>query len=57
MHEIVTLTQVIRKQKILGAMRRVLLQEKHFQAMTKQKEKLTQNKSLWDQLAEAEKRE
>ena len=57
MHEIVTLTQVIRKQKILGAMRRLLLQEKHFQAMTKQKEKLTQNKSLWDQLAEAEKRE
>jgi hypothetical protein len=30
MFEILTLTKVIRKQKILGAMRRVLLQEKHF---------------------------
>jgi len=38
-------------------MKTVLSKDKHERIMNEQREKLTQNRALWDQLAEAEKRE
>lgn len=48
---------MIRKQKIMQSLRTVLAEERHEKEMAEQRDKLTQNRSLWDQLAEAEKRE
>ena len=47
----------IRKYKVLTMMKSVLAQEKHEKALANQRAQLTSNAALWDQLAEAEKRE
>ena len=57
MSEILHLTKVIRKHKIFHMLKMVVAQERHEKELNRQKEKLSMNQSLWESLAEAEKRE
>ena len=55
--EILALHRFIRKYKVLHQMKEVLQQEKHERELHNQRQQLTSNACLWEQLAEAEKRE
>ena len=55
--EIISLSERFRRHRILAMMKQVIAKEKHETELRKQKELLTSNRTLWDQLAEAEKRE
>jgi hypothetical protein len=47
----------MRKYKVLTMMKNVLASERHERELANQRAQLTSNAALWDQLAEAEKRE
>lgn len=55
--EILALERRIRKLKVLGMMKEVVRQEKHDKEIAELKQKLTMNATLWEQLAESQKRE
>ena len=55
--EVIKLKQKIRKIEHENAIRQVEMEEKHEKELANQRAQLTSNAALWDQLAEAEKRE
>jgi hypothetical protein len=55
--EVLALQGVIRRNKAFAMMKAVLTAEKHETELANQRAQLTSNAALWDQLAEAEKRE
>jgi len=57
LREVLGLQGYIRKYKALTMMKNVLATEKHEKELGNQRAQLTSNAALWDQLAEAEKRE
>lgn len=57
LREVLGLQGYIRKYKALSMMKNVLDKEKHERELANQRAQLTSNAALWDQLAEAEKRE
>ena len=57
MKEINSLNRYIRKFKIFSKLKEVIAREKHEKELFNQRKRLTSNECLWEQLAEAEKRE
>jgi hypothetical protein len=55
--EILRLEKALRRMKVQGMMKEVLRQEKHEKQIAELKQKLTMNGTLWEQLAESQKRE
>lgn len=55
--ELLSLQGYMRKYKVLTMMKGVLAAERHERELANQRAQLTSNAALWDQLAEAEKRE
>jgi len=55
--EVLGLQSFIRKYKGFAMMKQVLTSERHEKELANQRAQLTSNAALWDQLAEAEKRE
>ena len=55
--ELLSLQAYMRKYKVLTMMKGVLAAERHERELANQRAQLTSNAALWDQLAEAEKRE
>jgi hypothetical protein len=57
MKEINSLNRFIRKFKMFTKLKEVIAKEKHEKELFNQRKRLTSNECLWEQLAEAEKRE
>ena len=55
--EIIDLGKHIRRHKIFTKMKEVIQEEKHEKKIAEMQQKLTMNQSLWEQLAESQKRE
>ena len=55
--QLLNLQKLHRSYRVLNMMKNVLNQERHEKELANQRAQLTSNAALWDQLAEAEKRE